>query len=228
MRATCKSQMAAGTIADGETTVPDIDTVLQAGAPPVMAILRGITPGEVNAVGDALVKAGIRLIEVPSNSPRWLESIAALAEQVGAEAAIGAGTVIERGMARDVKSAGGSFCVAPDCRVEIIEEALALGLDMLPGVMSPTEAFAASRAGARRLKLFPATSAPPAHIGALASVLPSDAEIWAVGGIDAANGARWLSAGARGVALGSSLYAPGRSPDEIAGRARAVLDAIGV
>ena len=206
----------------------DIDTMLAAGAAPVMAILRGILPAEAEAVGRALVASGIRLIEVPTNSPDWQDSVAILARSLDGEAAVGAGTVVKPSMARELSDAGGRFAVAPDCRVDVIEAVLASGMDMLPGVLTPTEAFTAFRAGASRLKLFPAASVATSHISALRSVLPPEAQIWAVGGVDRSNAAGWLAAGAQGVALGSSLYAPGMAPDEVAKRARGILETIAV
>ena len=192
--------------------MPTIDELLAAGHPRVVAILRGIAPDEARAVGSALIEAGIKIIEVPANSPRWQESVAALVELAGDTALIGGGTITSPALARDLAEAGGKLLVAPNCDPKVIAEGLAHAMDVMPGIMTPTEALAATAAGARHLKLFPASSVPQGHLAAMLAVLPPTAGIWAVGGVDAGNAQSWLDAGARGIAAGSNLFRPGRDP----------------
>jgi 2-dehydro-3-deoxyphosphogalactonate aldolase len=175
---------------------------------PLVAILRGLTPAEAPAIGDALVDAGFRLLEVPLNSPQPLDSIALLRARFP-QALVGAGTVLHAGEVRDVAAAGGELIVAPNFNREVVAEATRLRLVSLPGVMTPTEAFGALAAGASGLKLFPAELASPAVVKALLAVLPPGTKVIPVGGIAANNIAAWRGAGAAGFGLGSSLYRPG-------------------
>lgn len=202
-----------------------IDQQLEAGAPPVIAILRGVRPGEAVAIGSALVEAGVRLIEVPLNSPEPFSSIAALQGALGAQALIGAGTVLDTEAVDRLARTGAGLLVAPNADPRVITRGLEHGLEVLPGVLTPGEAFAAVAAGARRLKLFPAFAHGPGYLGALRDVLPARVGIWAVGGVNAVNAAAWLAAGAEGVALGSALYKAGRSPAEVRSAAEQVLAA---
>ena len=197
----------------------NLDDVLGTGAPPVIAILRGLPPEDALAIGEALVDAGIRAIEVPLNSPRPLESIATLARTFGDRALIGAGTVLDRAMVEPLAAAGAKLLVAPNCDPGTIAAGLSHGMEVLPGVLTPGEAFAALAAGARRLKLFPAGSLPRSHVTALKDVLPRATGIWAVGGVDAQNACTWLEAGAEGIALGSAIYRPRDSAPDVARRA---------
>ena len=199
--------------------MPDIDELLGKGAPPLIAILRGLLPADAAETGRALLDAGIRIIEVPANSPGWQDSVATLADTCGDRALIGAGTILTPAMVDEVARAGGRLVVAPNTDTAVIGRAVALGFDVLPGVLTPTEAFAAIAAGARRLKLFPAASVPVSHLSALRDVLPEGTGIWAVGGVDPDGAARWLEAGAQGVATGSALFRPGRAIADIAQRA---------
>jgi 2-dehydro-3-deoxyphosphogalactonate aldolase len=203
-----------------------IDQLLDDGAPPVVAILRGVTPGEVVAVGAALVGAGIRMIEVPLNSPDPFASIAALQGEFGDRALIGAGTVLDAASVDRLAATGAGLLVAPNTDPAVIARGVERRLEVMPGFVTPSEAFAALAAGARKLKLFPALAQGPAYLKAIREVLPGDAGVWAVGGVDAGNIAGWLAAGAQGVALGGALYRPGMSPEDIAGRAKDMIAAL--
>lgn len=191
---------------------------------PLVAILRGIPPQEAQGVGDVLHGAGWRLLEVPLNSPRPLESIAALARR-HPDAVIGAGTVRSAQEVRDVHAAGGRLIVSPHFDARVVREAVALGMVCLPGVLTPSEAFAALEAGATGLKLFPAEMVPPAAVKALRAVLPAEVLLLPVGGIAPANVAAYRAAGANGFGIGSALYQPGRDLQALAGAARAFSDA---
>ncbi len=175
----------------------------------IIAILRGVTADEVIAVADVLYAAGIRIVEVPLNSPDPFASIAKLVKHFGTRMVVGAGTVLSPQDVNLLKEAGGTISVSPDCNVETISRALALGLDPLPGVFTPTEAFAAIRAGAQHLKLFPAEVASPQTVKAWRAVLPKHIQIHAVGGVTPSNMAEWLACGVQGFGIGSSLYKSG-------------------
>ena len=190
---------------------------------PVVAILRGVKPDEVDAVGDALVEAGIIIIEVPLNSPDPFDSIGRLAKRHGARALIGAGTVLEPADVARVKDAGGQLIVAPNFDADVVRAARAAGLVALPGVMTPSEGFAALKAGADGLKLFPAEIIPPTVFKAWRAVFPADCLLLAVGGVGVDNLKIYAQAGASGYGIGSALYKPGRSPAEIAPLARALV-----
>ena len=181
---------------------------------PLVAILRGLTPAEAPAVGDALVHAGFRLLEVPLNSPQPLDSIALLMQRFP-DALVGAGTVLTAQQVRDVHGAGGALIVAPNFNAEVVTEAARLGMVSLPGVATPTEAFGALAAGATGLKLFPAEAASPAVVKAWLAVLPKGTPLMPVGGITPANMAAWREAGATGFGIGSALYKPGKSADAV-------------
>ncbi len=203
----------------------NLQQLLEQGAPPIVAILRGIVPSQVQAIGSVLFDAGIRLIEVPLNSPQALESIEQLGATLPADALIGAGTVTSVAAVDAVAAAGGRLIVAPNTDTKVIARSLELGLDVLPGVMTPTEAFAAYAAGARHLKLFPASTSGMPHLKALLEVLPRDCRVWAVGGTGAANFAEWLAAGAIGMGVGGALYRAGHSPATVAANAAALMAA---
>ena len=182
---------------------------------PLVAILRGLTPAEAEPVGDALVGAGFRLLEVPLNSPEPLASIALLRRRFP-DALVGAGTVLDAAQVRAVHDAGGELIVAPNFDAAVVAEARRLGMVSLPGVMTPTEAFGALAAGATGLKLFPAELASPAVVKALLAVLPPDTALMPVGGISPDNMQPWRDAGAAGFGIGSSLYKPGKSAAAVA------------
>ncbi len=187
---------------------------------PIVAIIRGVQPDEAVAVGEALVAAGVRVIETPLNSPDPFTSIRRLAEALGDRAVVGAGTVLSPEAVERVVDAGGRIVVSPDTRPEVIARTVERGLDSLPGFGTASEAFRAYDAGARRLKLFPAATYGAGHVAALRAVLPADAQVLAVGGIGPAQMAEWWAAGCRGFGLGSDLYKPGRPPEEVGRRAR--------
>jgi 2-dehydro-3-deoxyphosphogalactonate aldolase len=175
---------------------------------PLVAILRGVVPERVVDVGNVLYDAGIRMIEVPLNSPDPFASIAALARCGRADWTIGAGTVLSTDDVRRTQDAGGRLVVAPNCDSDVIRCALRLGLQVMPGFATPTEAFQAMQAGAKQLKLFPAASFGPQHLQALRAVLPRDVGVFPVGGIGSRNIAEWLAAGAAGFGFGSDLFRP--------------------
>jgi 2-dehydro-3-deoxyphosphogalactonate aldolase len=186
----------------------------------LVAILRGVEPERVVGIAEVLYTAGIRIIEVPLNSPDPYASIAALAAGAHPGCLIGAGTVLNCEQVRLAHESGGRLVVAPNCDAEVIGEALRLGMQVMPGIATATEAFAAVRAGARHLKLFPATSYGPRHLQSLRVVLPADISVYPVGGIGAADIPAWVAAGAAGFGLGSELFRPGYPLAQIEQRAR--------
>lgn len=192
---------------------------------PLIAILRGLTPDEAPDIGEALVSSGFAIIEVPLNSPEPLHSIAALTQRFP-NTLIGAGTVLNAQQVIDVHAAGGRLVVAPNFNPGVVAQALALNMVVLPGVATPTEAFAALDAGAHGLKLFPAEMVSPAAVKAMRAVLPQSAALMPVGGITPETMAPYLSAGATGFGLGSALYAPGRSAQSVQLQAQAFAKAI--
>jgi 2-dehydro-3-deoxyphosphogalactonate aldolase len=191
---------------------------------PLVAILRGLKPTEALDIGLVLVEAGFRLIEVPLNSPQPLDSIAALKTQFS-QALVGAGTVLKAEEVRAVAAAGGELIVAPNFNRDVVAETVKLGLVSLPGILTPTEAFAALDAGAHGLKLFPSEIASPAVVKALLAVLPKGTPIVPVGGIGADNMKGWRDAGAAGFGLGSSLYKPGDDAATVAKKAATIVAA---
>lgn len=192
---------------------------------PLVAILRGIRPDEIEAAADVLVEAGFRLIEVPLNSPDPLASIEKLARRVGDAAIVGAGTVLTTQQVAQVQDAGGAMIVSPNTDVAVIAETSGRGMVSLPGYFTPSEAFAALAAGASGLKLFPAEAATPAVVKAQRAVLPKEVPLLAVGGISPTNMGPWREAGANGFGLGSALYKAGLGPQDIAANARAFAKA---
>jgi 2-dehydro-3-deoxyphosphogalactonate aldolase len=193
---------------------------------PLVAILRGVKPDEVEAIGDALVDAGFTLIEVPMNSPDPLDSISRLAKRLEGRAVVGAGTVLQVGQVAAVQAAGGTMIISPNANTQVIAASAAAGLVSLPGVSTPTEAFAAIDAGATALKLFPAEGSSPQILKAMRAVLPKDMRLLPVGGIAPDNMGPWREAGAAGFGLGSALYKPGLTAAEVGERARAFVSAL--
>lgn len=193
---------------------------------PLIAIVRGLTPEDAEAVGEAVQEGGIRIIEVPLNSPDPLRSIELLAKKFGDSMLVGAGTVLKAEQVGEVRDAGGRIIVSPDTNTEVISAAAHAGLVSSPGYFTPSEAFAAIRAGAHALKLFPAEAASPSVLKAQLAVLPRDIPVLAVGGIRPDNMRPWLEAGAAGFGLGSGLYKPGQSPAETLEKARAYVEGL--
>lgn len=194
-------------------------------ATPLIAILRGVRPDEVLGIANVLIENGIRGIEVPLNSPQPLQSIDRLSATYADTCLCGAGTVLEPSQVDDVKAAGGSLIVSPNVDVRVISRALDLGLTVLPGFATATEAFTAIGAGARQLKLFPAATYGTDHLKALRAVLPASTRVYAVGGIGVGNIGEWIRAGIDGFGIGSDLFRPGRSANEVSQLARAVIEA---
>lgn len=192
---------------------------------PIVAIIRGVTPEEVEGIGDTLYAAGFRIIEVPLNSPDPLRSIELLAKRIGEEAIIGAGTVLHPHEVRQIADAGGRIVVSPSTDAEVIRATVEAGLISCPGYFTPSEAFVALRAGAHALKLFPAEGTSPAVVKAQRAVLPRETPLFVVGGIKPDNMTPWRAAGADGFGLGSALYRPGSTAADIAPRAHAFMEA---
>lgn len=192
---------------------------------PLVAILRGVRPEEVEAIGRVLIDSGFSLIEVPLNSPDPFDSIARLTHLEGA--LVGAGTILDPAEVRQLAAAGGVLAVSPHCDRDVIAETKRLGLISIPGIATPTEAFAALKAGADALKLFPAEGASPTVLKAMRAVLPKETAVLPVGGIAPDNMGPWRAAGAAGFGLGSALYKPGDSADTVATQARKFLAALG-
>ena len=190
---------------------------------PLIAIVRGVTPDEAEAVGQAIHDGGIRIIEVPLNSPDPLTSIERLARKFGDSMLVGAGTVVEQSQVEAVRKAGGRLIVAPNTNTDVISAAAAAGMVSCPGYFTPSEAFTAYAAGATALKLFPAEGAGPGILKALLAVVPKDVPQIIVGGIKPDNMRPWLDAGATGFGLGSGLYKPGQSPADTLDKARAYV-----
>ena len=182
---------------------------------PLIAILRGITPAEIPAIGQALVDAGIRIIEVPLNSPQPLSSIEKLTGLFGDRILTGAGTVLDVRSVQDVKAAGGRLIVMPHADARIVEAARANELYAAPGFATPTEAFQMLEAGANAIKLFPAEAAPPNVLTAMRAILPPEALVIPVGGITPDKLDAYWTAGANGFGLGSALYKPGMNAAQV-------------
>lgn len=193
---------------------------------PLVAIIRGVTPGEVQAVGEAIYESGIRIIEVPLNSPEPLKSIEKLAQLFGDRALVGAGTVLDIRQVGEVKSAGGQLVVSPNTNPDVIAASAAAGMVSCPGYFTPSEAFTAIAAGAHALKLFPAEAATPAYLKAQRAVLPKDMPILVVGGVKPELMGAWREAGADGFGLGSGVFKPGNSAAQVLENARAYVAAL--
>jgi 2-dehydro-3-deoxyphosphogalactonate aldolase len=190
---------------------------------PLIAIIRGVTPADAEAIGDAIQEGGIRIIEVPLNSPDPLKSIELLARKFGDSMLVGAGTVLSVGEVEEVRAAGGRIVVSPNTNVDVVAATARAGMVSSPGFFTPSEAFAAIGAGATGLKLFPAEGASPAMLKAQLAVIPKEVPVMAVGGIKPDNMQPWLKAGAAGFGLGGGLYQPGQSPADTLAKARAYV-----
>lgn len=193
---------------------------------PLVAILRGVRPEEVEAVGEALVDAGVAILEVPLNSPEPIESVRRLAARLGDRALVGAGTIRREAEVAAVAEAGGRLLVTPHADPALVRAAKARGMVAMPGFLTPAEAFGLLDAGADALKLFPAEAGGPPMLKALRAVLPAGTPLIPVGGVDSASLPAWRAAGANGYGCGSSLYKPGDMPDEVAAKARTLIAAL--
>ena len=194
---------------------------------PLVAIIRGVRPDEAEAIGNAIFDAGIRILEVPLNSPDPMSSIAKLSASLGDRALIGAGTVLNADQVAEVREAGGRLIVSPSTDAEVIAATVAAGLVSSPGYFTPSEAFTAIKAGAHALKLFPAEAASPAVVKAHKAVLPKTVPLIVVGGVKADGMQPWIAAGADGFGLGGGLYQPGQSPGQTSAKARAYVAGLG-
>jgi 2-dehydro-3-deoxyphosphogalactonate aldolase len=182
---------------------------------PIVAILRGITPDKSTEVVDCLFDAGIQIVEVPLNSPNALDSIGLISEKYGNRMLVGAGTVLKTSSVREVADVGGQLIVSPCMNLDVINTCVDLDMVSLPGVATPTEAFAALDAGASGLKAFPGEMLSPATIKSWRTVLPQDAKVLPVGGIDSSNMEKYWAAGANGFGIGGALYRQGKSTEDI-------------
>jgi 2-dehydro-3-deoxyphosphogalactonate aldolase len=193
---------------------------------PLVAIIRGVTPAQAVAVGEALYAEGIRIIEVPLNSPDPFDSIGLLAGALGERALIGAGTVLDPADVERVRAVGGRLVVSPNTYTPVIEATVAADMVSAPGYFTPSEAFEALRAGAHALKLFPAEIGSPALVKGQRAVLPKHVPLLVVGGIRPDNMKPYLEAGANGFGLGSGVYKPGQSPAEVSAQARSYVEGL--
>ena len=194
---------------------------------PLVAIIRGVQPHEAEAIGEALYEGGIRIIEVPLNSPEPLDSIGRLAKRLGDRALIGGGTVLDPADVERIRDVGGRIIVSPSTFAPVIEATARAGMVSAPGYFTPSEAFEALRAGATALKLFPAEGASPAVVKAQRAVLPKHVPLLVVGGVTPDNMQPWLAAGANGFGLGSGIYKPGQTPEQVLAQARAYVAGVG-
>jgi 2-dehydro-3-deoxyphosphogalactonate aldolase len=205
--------------------MPTLDKLLTDGVPPVIAILRGITPLEAVPVAEVLVEQGICMIEVPLNSPDPFASIQILQDRFGDTVLIGAGTVLDRASVNTLAATGAKLMVTPNCTPDVIAHGIAQGLEVMPGFLTPTEAFSAINAGARRLKLFPASSIAMSHLKAMRDILPKGTGLWAVGGTGVDTIVEWLNAGAEGIGVGGALYRQGDTPEMVRRNASLLVNA---
>ncbi|MEP3055718.1 2-dehydro-3-deoxy-6-phosphogalactonate aldolase [Ascidiaceihabitans sp.] len=190
----------------------------------LIAILRGITPPDAVAVTQAILDAGITTIEVPMNSPNALQSISKMVHAFG-DVTIGAGTVLDCAQVQAVHDAGGTLIVSPNCDTDVIAKTKTLNMQSWPGIFTPTEAFAALKAGADGLKLFPGNMAGPLGLQALRAVLPPSTQVYAVGGAGPDNFGTWMKASADGFGIGSAIYKPGMSAQDVSTQAQAIVAA---
>jgi 2-dehydro-3-deoxyphosphogalactonate aldolase len=189
----------------------------------LVAILRGVKPDEIAAIGDGLMEAGFEAIEIPLNSPDPFRSIETLAKRAPAGILVGAGTVLTLADAQRLHDVGGRLLVTPNVDPDVIKKSVALGMVSMPGVFTATEALLAIKSGASALKFFPASALGPSGVNAIRAILPKDTVVGAVGGVADADFAAWMKIGVKAFGLGSSLYKPGATAAETAAlAARAV------
>lgn len=193
---------------------------------PLIAIIRGVTPDEAEAIGRALYDGGVRIIEVPLNSPDPLSSIRKIADALGDDALVGAGTVVELDDVARVRDAGGRIVVSPNMNPRIISATVAAGMVSSPGIFTPTEAFSAIHCGAHAIKLFPAEAASPKVVKSIRAVLPAEVRLLIVGGVTPESMESWLTAGADGFGLGGGIYKAGQTPEATLEKARAYVAAL--
>jgi 2-dehydro-3-deoxyphosphogalactonate aldolase len=193
---------------------------------PLVAILRGVKPSEVESIGHALERAGVAIVEVPLNSPDPFESIAILSRTFGDRMMIGAGTLTKPSQVAELAAAGGRLVVTPHADTAIVRAAKEAGMIAFPGFFNPTEAFALLEAGADGIKLFPAEVLGAPMLRAMLAVLPKSTIVIPVGGVDANNVAPWMAAGALGLGIGSSIYKPGDDAVVVEKKARALMAAV--
>ena len=191
----------------------------------IIAILRGVKPDEVEAHVEALIAAGVTVIEVPLNSPEPFDSIERLIARFGGQAKIGAGTVLDVAAVERLSKMGAAIVVSPNADADVIAATRAAGMESWPGVFTPTECFSALKAGATGLKFFPATLIGPAGLAAIKAVMPKGTPLYAVGGAGADNFTDWLKAGATGFGIGTSIYKPGQSVETTAAQAARIVAA---
>ena len=194
-------------------------------AMPLISVLRGMPPAEADGVGQALLDAGIPIMEVPLNSPEPFQSIRIQADRFGGSSIVGAGTVLQPEDVARVADAGGTIIVSPNLNEEVVRATKRLGLISVPGVFTPSEAFRALDAGADALKLFPGDGMSPLVVKAMRAVLPKGTILCVTGGVDAGNIGEWMAGGADGVGIGSALYKPGKSLADVAADAKRFVDA---
>ncbi|WP_336983205.1 MULTISPECIES: 2-dehydro-3-deoxy-6-phosphogalactonate aldolase [unclassified Cedecea] len=192
---------------------------------PLIAILRGITPQEVQAHVSALLDAGFDAVEIPLNSPQWQQSIASMVAEFGDKALIGAGTVLKADQVDELAAMGSKLMVTPNTQPDVIRRAVASGMTVCAGCATASEAFSALDAGAQTLKIFPSSAFGPDYIKALKAVLPSEVPVFAVGGVTPENLHIWLQAGCAGAGLGSDLYRAGQPVSRTSERAKAFVKA---
>jgi 2-dehydro-3-deoxyphosphogalactonate aldolase len=193
---------------------------------PLIAILRGIKPVDAESIGEALERAGVRIVEVPLNSPDPFQSITTLARTFGDRMLVGAGTLTDAAQVAQVADAGGKLIVTPHAELSVVRAAKDAGLFAVPGFFNPTEAFALLKAGADAIKLFPAEVLGPPMLKALKAVLPKDIMVVPVGGISEKSIPQWIAAGANGFGAGSSIYMPGDDAKTVLQKAKRLIDAL--
>ena len=196
-------------------------------AMPVVAIIRGVKADEVVEISNAIFEAGVSVIEVPLNTPNAIECISRLSASLKDRCFVGCGTLVDEAIIPDLVAAGSELAVTPSTQREVISACVEANMLPMPGFVTPTEAFAAIKAGAKHLKLFPASTTGPGHVKALKAVLPKDIEVYAVGGVKLSDLAQWRDAGTRGFGFGSEIFSPGVDAEEVYKRTQKVVQMVG-